>query len=258
VRVAIFIDGKRHHAEWRGEKPEALVDYHELAGWLTERIGTTLAGAWYYTAVEGGDDGSEGLERFLRRLELEPGYYVRRIGRRRRPTRCPECDAEVRAEEVEVATAMVTDMVRLAAANAFDVMVLVSGEAHHAPAVEAVRAFGKQVYTASWGETPRRLRQLAYDHVDLGEGTEELQSIPPPPPLPSNDARETFVAELRKAEAKFHDGYVGANYFVTRWRAEGFDDDPEGRRQILAALEDEGRVEVYHAPDGNKALRVSS
>jgi hypothetical protein len=86
---------------------------------------------------------------------------------------CPECGAEIRfTHEKEVDTTMVADMLRLAAVDGFDILVLVSGDADLAPAVENVRALGKKVYVATWGRTSlaARLRQAAFDHIDLQDG----------------------------------------------------------------------------------------
>ena len=64
---------------------------------------------------------------------------------------------------------MVADMLRLAAVGAFDILVLMSGDADHAPAVEGVRALGRQAYVATWGGIglSRRIRRAAFDHIDL-------------------------------------------------------------------------------------------
>ncbi|HQM12735.1 MAG TPA: hypothetical protein PK140_25265, partial [Polyangiaceae bacterium] len=67
-----------------------------------------------------------------------------------------------------------------------------------------------------------------------------------------------FLEEIRRAEEKFMGGYVGANYFVTRWASDGLGETAELRRRMLDVLVEEGKVEIYDAPDGNKAIRLAS
>jgi len=229
---------------------------------------------------------------------------------------CAACGAENRyTQEKEVDTTMVADMLRLAAVGAFDVLVLVSGDSDHAPAVEGVRMLGRQAYVSTWGRAglSSRLRKAAFDHIDLLEGLssfeDEQGSSPPAPPEPryaSEDmppasppqsqvsgASQTtngapgeegeaeggeapapapaveggptyeptteeaiFIEELRGAERRLRNGYVGANYFVTRWQSSRLDPSPEARRRMLEHLVTTGLIEVYHAPDGNAALRA--
>lgn len=270
MRVAIFFDGKNFHAGWKDHTGgQVHVDFAKLARWITERAGgSVLWGAYYYTGIETGaganSDGQKGLDRFLRQLETTPGYFVRRFPRKHGTQQCPSCGAtNTFTREKEVDTTMVADMLRLAAVNAFDVVVLVSGDADHAPAADGVRALGKQVFVASWSGhgLAMRLRQLAYDHIDLAQGVDEFASAgengSADASTPSgDDAGAVFIEELRKAELKFRNGYVGANYFVTRWKCAELDDDPHVRRRLLDKLEGEGRVEVYTVDDGTKAIRL--
>ncbi len=273
MRVAIFFDGKNFYSGLKDATGGGRLDFPRLADWVVERVGgSRLWGAYYYTGIETGEaaatDGQKKLAGFLRYLETQPGYFVRRFPRKHSSFRCQECDAENRfTQEKEVDTTMVAEMLRLAAVDAFDILVLVSGDADHAPAADGVRALGKQVYVASWGGhgLAPRLRQLTYDHIDLMHGfalfdaaprvagTEAVRAGSGPA-----DGREVLLRELRKAEVKLRNGYVGFNYFITRWEAHDLDSDPHARRRVLDALLEAGEVEVYDAPDGNKALRTKS
>ena len=110
---------------------------------------------------------------FLDMLDHQPGFFVQRFPRRVRVTHCPSCKSEFQyTQEKAVDTTMVADMLRPAAVDAFDVAVLISGDADHTPAVEGVRALGKQVYLASLGRlwSLPQLRRVAFDHIDLTEG----------------------------------------------------------------------------------------
>lgn len=295
MRVAIFFDGKNFYAGWREQAYGQRLQFSRLARWLVQHVGgTILTGCHYYTGVETGEeansDGQKKLAGFLDMLELQPGYFVYRYARKMRTFRCADCGAENRfSQEKEVDTAMVADMVRLAAVNAYDTLILVSGDADYASAVEAVRQFGKVVYVVSWGGTGLsfHLRKVSFDHIDLLEGLSEFEdntpawtppepsdaSNPPslddpdaivpavPMPSPSNglppsaDLADVFVEQLRLAEASFKGGYVGANYFVTRWKGPGFDASSYDKRRVLDHLVKEGIVDLYEV-DGNKALRL--
>jgi uncharacterized LabA/DUF88 family protein len=199
MRVAIFFDGKNFHAGYRETARGANIrlDFPELARWLVDRVGgTRLWGAHYYTGIERGEDaltaGQQGLAKFLQMLEVQPGYFVHRFNRKVMHRPCAECGAETAfSHEKEVDTTMVADMVRLAAVDGFDILVLVSGDADLAPAVEHVRDLGKQVFVATWGRTSlaARLRQASFDHIDLQAGLAAFGTVQP---LPLSD-RETAV-----------------------------------------------------------------
>jgi uncharacterized LabA/DUF88 family protein len=293
MRVVIFFDGKNFYAGWREQAYGQRLRFTRLSRWLVQRVGgSTLVGCHYYTGVETGEeagsDGQKKLAGFLDMLELQPGYFVHRFPRKNRSFRCSDCGAENRfSQEKEVDTAMVADMVRLSAVNAYDILILVSGDADYSSAVEAMRQFGKIVYVVSWGGTGLsfQLRKVAFDHIDLLEGLDEFEDNSPPwappdhsrnslgeqgdehqsefpsptpsgsMPAPPQDLADVFVEQLRLAEASFKGGYVGANYFVTRWKGPGFDASSYDKRRVLDHLVKEGLVDLYEV-DGNKALRL--
>ena len=260
-----------------------------MAAWLVEHVGGTgLWGAYYYTGIERGErsetGGQQALKAFLDMVELQPGFFVQRFPRKATSYRCQQCGGmNTFTQEKEVDTTMVADMLRLAAVGAFDVMVLLSGDADLTPAVEGVRSLGKQAYVATWGRAglSPRLRKAAFDHIDLVSGLEQfggaitpdgegrqviarpaeseaparVEARPPRGPVSGGDGPSLFLSELRRAERKFQGGYVGLNYFLRRWESPSLDSSPEFRGRILSQLEETGRVEIYEAPDGSKALR---
>ena len=356
MRVCIFFDGKNFHSGWRDEAAGRRLTFPKLSKWLVERVGGSLLwGAYYYTGIEMGPaavtEGQKKLAGFLDMLELQPGFFVKRFPRKTTMFQCAACGAENRyTQEKEVDTTMVADMLRLAAVGAFDVLVLVSGDSDHAPAIEGVRAIGRQAYVSTWGRAglSARLRKAAFDHIDLMEGLsffEDAEGAAPPvppgsepryaaedlppaspssvaaspapslaapatPPKDSSPASSTsgpfsattptalddetseqppqtqqengesngpplvlnpapnasgyepteeeiyFIEELRAAERRLRNGYVGANYFVTRWQSSRLDPSPDARRRMLEHLVTTGLIEVYHALDGNAALRA--
>jgi len=65
-----------------------------------------------------------------------------------------------------------------------------------------------------------------------------------------------FLSELRRSQRFFAHGYVGVNYFLCRWDSTVLPPTEDRRRRILDRLVDEGKVEIFAAEDGTKALRT--
>ncbi len=284
MRVALFFDGKNFYSGWREAAKGRRIDFAKLAEWLVMRAkGTALWGAYYYTGVDdsslGQSDTQQKLAGFLDMLETQPGFFVHTFKRKVGSIGCSECGAENRyVLEKEVDTTMVAHMLRLAAVNAYDTLVLMSGDADYAPAIEGVRALGKQAYIASWGGTgvSKRIRSAAFDHIDMLQGLSHFErefsldeedgddfihgaeSVVEIASVTGDPAMDAFLAELDQAQSKFSGGYVGLGYFLTRWRSAHLDTTPETRRRVLDKLLAEGFVETYNAPDGALAIRVSS
>jgi len=293
MRIAIFFDGKNFYSGWRATAEASTVDFVKLSQWLVKKTGgSRLWGAYYYTGIETGEASKQEPQRrlvkFLDQLEFLPGFFVRRFSRKARQRRCENCGSIARyTQEKEIDTTMVADMLRLAAVDAFDAAVLVSGDSDHAPAVEGVRAIGKQVYVATWGREglSTRVRKAAFDHIDLKDGLAEFASMPQPvdsprpiAPVPndavqtampdgqvkptrgggSEDAETAFLQELAYAESHFKGGYVGVNYFLKKWKSQRLAEDFQARNRILQKLPGKGRIEIYDAPNGEKAVRAKA
>lgn len=283
MRVALFFDGKNFYSGWRESAKGRRIDFARLAEWLVQKAqGKTLWGAYYYTGIDevthGQNESQQKLAGFLDMLETQPGFFVHTFKRRVGSISCTECGAENRyILEKEVDTTMVANMVQMAAQNAFDTMVLLSGDADYAPAIKAVRQFGKQVFIASWGGTgvSKRIRSSVFGHIDMMEGLSYFEREMGPDEenyLPfANDpdqsleistitgdtSMDAFLAELQQAQNKFSGGYVGLGYFLTRWRSAHLDTTPDNRRIVLDKLLAKGFVETYNAIDGALAIRVS-
>lgn len=269
MRVAIFIDGKSFYTGWRERDGEARIDFRAMSRWLVAQVGGSfLFGVHYYTGVETGDlahsAAQQRLNGFLDMLEHQPGYFVQRLPRRVRYDSCASCGDQHRyTEEKAVDTTMVADMLRLAAVGAFDIAVLVSGDADHTPALLGVRDLGKQVHLATWGGygLSDALRRAAFDHIDLMDGLDDFRAASDAreasaPPASSEDIQARLLDELRRAEAHFSGGYVGMSYFLNRWKSSTLPDHPGDRYVHLEHLIDKGQVEVYEAGSGDRAIRV--
>lgn len=273
MRIALFIDGKNFYAGWKDKGSSKKIDFTKMASWLVKQAGGShMWGAFYYTGIETGNNaGSEGQQKllsFLDMIEMQPGYYVKRFPRKSQSFQCEHCGKDNHyTQEKEVDTTMVADMLRMAAVDAFDILILVSGDADYTPALEGVQAIGKQTYVATWSGAglSSRIRKAAYAHIDLFNGLDSFgytddSSVDDfdddKPNYSVENEFDVFVNEVKRAQQKFEGGYVGASYFVTRWGSDLLPESPNERRKILDLLVDYGRIELYDVPDGKKAIRV--
>ena len=273
MRVAIFFDGKNFYEgmEHTLSAERRFLNYRSLALWLVQRVGgTELAGAHYYTGVPAQLDPDapeyaslRGLQTFLTNLEYEEGFFVYTFPRVKRSSKCRECgNLFSHLEEKEVDTTMVADMVRLAANDAFDRMILASGDADLSPAVEAIRRWGKAVYIASWGEEAlsARLRKAAYGHIDLlkecpnsilgwGDSSKEVAEL-------SDSFLDRVLQEVERGQKYFEkgDGYLGRGYFLYKWNGQGLSSDPVLREEALDQLIKEGHVKEVEQSPGEMSL----
>jgi hypothetical protein len=218
----------------------------------------------------GPDEGNDrhALSDLLEEIEKRPGFYVRRFNRRVTARDCPHCGQTITyTEEKMVDTSLVIDAVRFATQDAYDIAVIFSGDLDVAPALSAIRDLGKQAWIATFGDLglSKTLLREAWSHVDLARHIESFaypeltppHAAPVEPPEPANPELE-MLRELGRAESHFGagGGFVGAHYFLHRWKGHAIPDAPEQRRQILQRLLDAGRVQTY-AVDGKTALRTA-
>lgn len=143
-RVTVFIDGSNlyHGAERAQLNPDIVKMAHKLA----DGDDRTLVRAYYYVAAvsaEGNEERAKSQQRFLDQLR-RADYFEVRLGRLQH-------QGANRYKEKGVDTKLVVDMVYMAARNLYDVGVLVSGDADHVCAVEAVKDLGKHVENAYFG-----------------------------------------------------------------------------------------------------------
>lgn len=77
------------------------------------------------------------------------------------------------------------------------------------------------------------------------------------PSVPLDIDREV-LRELRRAELHFAagGGFVGAHYFIHRWKGHAIPEAPDARRQAVQRLLTQGRAETYTV-DGKTAIRVA-
>ena len=282
MRVVIFIDGKNFYAGWRDTTASKEINFRRLAAWVVQAVGgTKFMGAYYYTGVDTAVPalpGQDRLDHFLEHLANQPGFFVQTFQQKMRSSTCAQCGAVNRfSTEKEVDTTITADMLRLAAVGAFDTAVLLSGDADLVPALDGVRALGKQAFVASWNKSglSARLRQAAFDHVDLLQGLPQFAAAPGEGIDPSLSDRASGEAaalvaanpdaytvpcldEIRRAQEAMPGGYVGVHFFVTRWRSNQLAEVADIRRRAIDKLVADQKIEIYLTADGIQALRLKT
>jgi len=273
MRVALFFDGKNHMKDLRRATQDRWVDHGALADWIVGHVGgDRFAGAWYYTGVPTAQDEQSdrhALSDLLEELERRPGYFVRRFNRRAASRDCPHCDQLITyTEEKMVDTSLVADMITMAMRDTFDAAVVFSGDLDIAPGLAALTALGKPAWIATFGESglSRSLVRQSWSHIDLFAHIERFAHpdlgrtpVAVRGPVDAEDIDREMLRELHRAEAHFTvgGGFVGAHYFIHRWKGHGIPDAPEARRQSVQRLMAEGDVQTY-AVDGKTALRTAA
>lgn len=268
TRVALFFDGKNHMKDLRLAAGDRWVDHGALARWAVEHVGgDVFVAAHYYTGVPTATDEGpprRALADLLRDLERLPGFFVHRFNRQSSTWTCSSCGhVEAFTREKRVDTSLIADMILLAVRDAYDVCIVFSGDLDVAPAVDAIHALGKAAWVATFGKVgmSRALQRSAWSTIDLSEHMDlyahaALGTSPEPQSDPTLQDAE-LLRELRRAEAHFSagGGFVGAHYFIHRWRGHGIPDDAEARRRGMERLIQVGLVEKYEV-DHKAALRV--
>jgi uncharacterized LabA/DUF88 family protein len=271
MRVALFFDGKNHMKDLHRSAGDRWLDHEALAKWTVQHVGgTELFAAYYYTGVPTPTDENQDrhtLADLLDDLERKPGFFVRRFNRRASTRDCPHCKQAIAyTEEKMVDTSLVADLILFAVRDAFDVAVVFSGDLDVAPGLAAVHALGKKAWIATFGDAglSRSLTRAAWGTIDLLEHLDafsyaDLGTAPVPaiPETPEEVDRE-MMRELRRAMAHFAagGGFVGAHYFIHRWKGHHIPDSPELRRVSLQRLMNAHQVETY-TNDGKTAVRAA-
>ena len=275
MKVALFFDGKNFYTALTKFDSVLEIDYNKLAEWLTGKASSgkgEFVGAYYYTGyTPTGQGGGAEFGDFLKGLELQLGYFVKREPRVRRKATCRKCRFTYKyGAEKRVDTRLVADMIKFAAVDAYDVAVLLSGDQDFVPAVEAANALGKRVYIAAWPQSgvSRELRVRCYDQIHLESGVPDFSTGRPRKHrsahedlIQSNHDPETnMLMEIGRAHERHE--YLSRGHFINKWRPQL--DIPESgaaREEMLDTLIAEGKV-VEHTRelDGHsfKALKVAT
>ena len=170
-------------------------DWARLPRWLAsvgaDICGHTSAsyeGAHVYASWNPLSEGDRRLRDWmLRWLDRQPGVQVNLRERRRRdPPACPVCHATVpqcphrgsglaRMQEKGIDTAIVTDMIRLAWEQAYDIAVLVSSDSDFVPAVEFLDLRGLKTVQAGFPPAGSNLAKACWASFDLFNRRDEFR-----------------------------------------------------------------------------------
>ncbi|MEM7495185.1 MAG: NYN domain-containing protein [Myxococcota bacterium] len=278
TRVALFINGKTFYAGWRETTQGLRVDFPAMAHWIVKQAGgKTLVGAHYYTSVietqEAAEDpSSQGLRKFLEMLENQAGFFVHVSRRKIAISTCEHCHEESTfTSDKELDLELTAHMLQQAFADAYDTAVLVTGDGDYTPVIRRLRTMGKQIHVAGWGVSgmSKRLRGEAFSHIDLLAGMtsfdqdaaiEHMQARVGPTeilPFTGEHRFDAFLSEIILAKEKFRGGFVGADYFLNRWRSANLDDTYGERRRVMDDLMSAGWVETYDVGDGRFGVRFT-
>ncbi len=271
MKVALFFDGKNFYSAFRQYVSNREIDYDRLAKWLIdEASGGTgeLVGAYYYTGYSPPDEtGSASFRNFLEGLELRLGYFIKREPRVGRKGSCPKCKAEYDySTEKRVDTRLVADMIQLAAVDAYDAAVLLSGDQDFVPAVEAANALGKRVYIATWPSSgvSKELRVRCYGQIPLANGLTEfstgraLESHDTTDLLPEDQDPQTNMTREISLALDTHP-YLSRGFFINKWRPQSsIPEAGHAREEMLDALILEGKVieDVTDDTRGGRSVRI--
>jgi uncharacterized LabA/DUF88 family protein len=92
---------------------------------------------------------------------------------------CPHCQAEMTGTvEKGIDTAIVTDMIRLAWEDSYDLAVLVSSDRDFIPAVELLNAKGRKVIHAGFPPRGMDLARKCWASIDLRNALGEVERVP--------------------------------------------------------------------------------
>lgn len=192
MRARVFIDFWNFQLGWNDATGKAKCSWSTLPTVLVREAAKLIAATGdssglvldetiVHASVE--DPKEAGLRTWLTSwLAKQPSYDVKIRARRPRSLRvhCRACGANMVActqcatgltisPEKGVDAALVTDLLSLAWQHAYDVAVLVSGDADYIPAVEYVQSQGLKVINAAWASKGHELRQQCWASFDIND-----------------------------------------------------------------------------------------
>ena len=193
-RVRVFIDFWNLQISMRDRAgTEFRFDWKKLPAWLaTEgarvcQVQGSYEGAHVYMSFNPASVRDAGLPRWANWLNRQPGVQVDiKEQRPKDPPSCPKCHQRVpacpvcgaslaRMQEKGVDTAIVTDMIRLAWEDTYDIAVLVTSDSDLVPVVEFLDLRGKKVVQAGFPPTGSHLSMSCWASFDLFERRAEFE-----------------------------------------------------------------------------------
>jgi len=198
VRVRIFVDFWNFQLSLKKQPAGFSLDWMQLGPWLTkkaaEHLKTTDAnvsarygGLHVYASHNPRSDRDRKLRSWLTNtIDRFPGVEVLLKERKtKKPPTCPACHAAVVScpacgesmqgtVEKGIDTAIVTDMIRLAWEDAYDLAVLVSSDRDFIPAVEYLNTKGRKVINGWFGNRGYDLARKCWANINLSATLREI------------------------------------------------------------------------------------
>ena len=193
-RIHLFIDNANMDITMRTRAREAgerwkQFDWTKLPDWLVQRAAEvcrvsepSYEGAHVYVSHDPNDPKHEGRRKWADWLDVQPGVQVvLKQLRRKDPPSCSMCGlkfatcsrcgaAQHPRVEKGVDTAIVTDMIRLAWQNSYDIAVLVSSDGDFVPVVEMLDQRGLKVVQAGFPPRGMFLARSCWASFDMFDG----------------------------------------------------------------------------------------
>ncbi|MBN2196188.1 MAG: NYN domain-containing protein [Polyangiaceae bacterium] len=195
VRVRAFVDFWNFTLSVKAWRDGFPLDWQRFGPWLTEKAGallserTAYAGLHLYMSYDPAkQDGDAKLKNWAKNvLDRFPGVEVVLLERKAKAPpkcprcfesikRCPKCDGDMRGTvEKGVDTTLVTDMIRLAWEDAYDVAVLVTSDRDFIPAVEFLNKKGRRVINGYFPPQGSDLAAKCWANIRLVPDLAELE-----------------------------------------------------------------------------------
>lgn len=210
ARVRIFVDFWNFQLNWNeyhsavGSGKITYIPWKELPSILVSEVShgqpVKFAGAHVYASIDPANPKDKKLNQWLHHtLASYTGYSI--DVRERRPRKaircqeenckaviatCPACKSPLRGTvEKGVDAAIITDLISMAFDDNYDLGVLISGDADHAPAVQYIqKKTDKQIIQAFFKAHGDKLRNACWDHVFFDDLIAKLL----PPALPASQS----------------------------------------------------------------------
>jgi len=202
-RTRVFIDFWNFSLQWRDRAQGAKIDWRQVPSVLLQEGEKQLATAGVNDGLHleetlvyasyGSDEAGKKLKNWLDSfLDKQPSFRVKTRERKAKPrpvhckacgknhSACPHCNELLTwSPEKGVDSAIVTDMLALAAEEAYDVAVLVSSDADFVPAVEWLQGRGLKVLNATWTNHGFELAKVSWASMTLDSVIPDLTRAVP-------------------------------------------------------------------------------